>query len=83
MAHVCANEGFFFLATSGKVERAGKYCCGKLIETFSLCMIIITINLDKTLCADSVASTVPNIDRDTVFIKKTVIHKAAEDSTSK
>lgn len=32
-------------------------------------MIIITINQDKTLlCADSVASTVPNINTDAVVI---------------
>lgn len=34
-------------------------------------MIIITINQDKlSLCADGVASTVPNTDMNTVFIKK-------------
>lgn len=44
---------------------------GNWLELFFLpCMIIITINQDKTrLCANSVASTVPTMAMDAVFIK--------------
>lgn len=62
-------NSFSFWQLQGRCKGADRYSCGKLIETFSRCMIIITINQDKTLlCADSVASTVPNINLDAVFI---------------